>query len=461
MEVPDDGRQDGFASIAALQTLSDGHLRGYIDVAAALAEQLMLDTTRRRAVLGCEPTTTGCLDTFIKTFGRLSYRRALTAEESTGLQQKAIAVGRDQLDRFRYVMEALLSSPSFLFRVEIGDGAPLAALTATELASRLSFTLWGRGPSADLLARAEAGELDTPAGLLAVAQQMAQDPRAQVFFQDFFRQWLNFESLRTPPVPPRGWSPALIPDMIAESDRLLAEHAFTPGANFAAALTANHTYVTPALAAFYGLPAGGSSLAKVTIPAGHHRQGTGLLTHAALISPKTDADLISSRGHWVRAALLCQRLDPPSNLAEIIEADLAGLSYPEVIARRNSAAGCANCHALLDPIGVGFVAYDAVGAYDARVSPSDFGIVPRFEGAANPEFASLGQLAQEIARSPEFAECVVRKVFVYTQGREPGAQDACVVGTSRERFVADGYRFGGILPSFVESPSFRQRRAPL
>lgn len=459
--IPEDTGQGGFRTIAALQNVSDQHLRAYLATAETLGEELMADTARRASVLGCEPGAAGCLESFVRRFGKLAYRRPLDADEVNDLVGRAKEVARDELDAFRFVIEALLTSPSFLFRIEVGAGGEeTSPLTSLELASRLSFTLWGRAPSAELLARAEAGELDRPEGFRAVAKEMIEDERTEIFFNAFFKQWLNFEALRAPTNPGVDATPALLEDMITESELLLREHAFTPGADFLDALTANHTYVTPELGAFYGLEVSGDGVTRVEFPSDHHRANTGLLTHASLISAKNDGDLIAVRGQWLRAAFLCQDIEFPAGLIDQLASELSGLSYPDVLRKRNTEAACAGCHALIDPLGVAFVQYDKYGRYDGSIGIDEFGLEPRFVGATNESFASLADLAAELRRSPDLAACVAKKLFIYTQGREPVAEDRCVIDAAAEAFTREGNQFRAYLTAIVESPTFRQRRAP-
>ncbi|MGK3968608.1 DUF1592 domain-containing protein [Sorangium sp. So ce118] len=459
--IPEDTGQGGFRTISTLQNVSDQHLRAYLATAEALGQELMADEARRTSVLGCAPDAADCLERFVHRFGKLAYRRPLSAEEASDMVARASEVARDREDAFRFVIEALLTSPSFLFRVEVGAGGEeTSPLTPLELASRLSFTLWGRTPSEELLARAEAGELDSSEGLLAVAQEMVEDERTQLFFNAFFKQWLTFEQLRQPVNPDPSWTPALLEDMIAESERVLGEHAFTPGVDFFDALTANHTYLTPALAKFYGLEAPGDGVTRVEFPAGHHRANTGLLTHASLISAKNDGDLIAVRGQWIRAAFLCEKIYIPAGLLEQLESELSGLSYVEVIEMRNTQQGCAGCHARIDPIGVGFAQYDKQGRYDGSIGIDEFGLEPRLEGAANESFDSLAGLAAELRKSPELAACVAEKLFIYTQGREPAAEDRCAIDAAAEGFALEGNRFRSFLTAIVQAPAFRLRRVP-
>jgi hypothetical protein len=456
--VPEDSDQEGFRTVAALENVSDQHLRAYVDIASGLATALLADPARRAKVIGCEIASEGCLEAFARSFGKLSYRRELEASEVTDLVTRARAAALDAEDEFRFVIEALLSSPSFTFRVEVGDGGPLATLTPLELASRLSFTLWGRTPSAELLDRAANGELDDEAGIAKVADELLADERAAHFFRAFFKQWLDFDELRVPSKPPPGWSDALLPAMIGETERLLDEFAWGRGRSLPDVLTANFTFVTPELGAFYGLSVSGSGFSRVEFPAGHPRENTGLLTHAALISAKRDGDIIPARGKWVRQAFLCEKLEVPPGLLESLESELSGLSYVEVIRMRNTDTKCAGCHALIDPLGVAFAQYDGVGRYDGSISPSEFGLVPRFDGAEKPEISTLSDLSRELEKMPELAPCIAEKMFVYTQGRFPQEKDRCALDEVGRRFADEGFRFPALARALVTSPAFRLRR---
>src|SRR5262249_43830387 len=153
--------------------------------------------------------------------------RPLEQTEVDAIATAATTNAADTDDQFRFAIEVLLSSPSFLFRVEVGNSPEgLATLSGPELASRLSFALLGRGPSAALLEQAASGALDTAAGLHDAAASMLSDPDAQSFFSAFFRQWLGFNTLRAPVKPPMGWSDSLMPLMQAETDAVVQDFAW-------------------------------------------------------------------------------------------------------------------------------------------------------------------------------------------------------------------------------------------
>lgn len=458
--VPEDSDFKGFRTLAALQNVTTEHLRAYQEEATILAEDLLADAARREAVVGCEVGAAGCLESFITDFGRLAYRRALSDDERAALLEVATQTGGTDEEQFTAVVAALLSSANFLFRVEVGDAAEgVTTIAGEELASRLSFTLIGRTPSRALLDKAAAGELDSDEGLASAAKELLADSRAQEFYDAFFQQWLGFETLRAPNDPSPAWNDALLLSMSEESTRVLDEYAWAEGQNFLDVLTANHTYVRADLADFYGLPAPAAN-GRVEFPADHHRAGSGLLTHAALISAKRDGDRIAHRGAWVQKTFLCRELEIPTALLDSLSDELDGLTYQQMLDRRNSDQACAGCHAQIDPIGVGFTRYDESGHYDETVDIAQFGITPALPGVENGGFSNLGELASLLRARPELAGCLTDRVFLYTDGREATGPDSCRIEHAAGQFTTDNNRFVSILEGLVLAPEFRLRRAP-
>jgi hypothetical protein len=455
--IPDDSLKDGF-ELAETQTVSSLHLRGYLDKAKSLANGVLANAQRRTEIIGCDVDSAGCLDTFITNFGRLAYRRALEPAEVEAISAGAAEHATDAQDGFRYAMEVMLTSPSFLFRVEVGNAAEgLSTLTASEVASRLSFALTGRTPSAALLDQAAQGALDTPQGLADAAAAMLDDPTTHDFFGAFFRRWLGYDVLRAPVPAPSGWSDALLTDLQSETDRLLADYAWADR-NFLEVLTTSSTRLTPALATYYGLPAPAADGA-FTIPAGNVRAGTGILTHAGLLSAKRDGDLIAIRGNWLRASFLCEHVGAV-DLSEATE-DLVGLTRVEIVQMRNMRPDCNGCHALIDPIGVGFAAFDGTGRFDDTADPSVYGIATAVPDLENGAFTSIAELSQRLASEPVVAACLTERAFLFVNGREPEAADGCTVTQASTGFAAQSHGFQSLLASLVTSPAFRLRRAPV
>lgn len=456
--LPADTEKDGFKVFAEVQTISAQHLRGYLSKAQELGAALMTDAARRKAVLGCEPSASDCLKSFVARFGRLAYRRALSAEEVESLVTRAERDALDSNDRFQFVIEVLLTAPDFLYRAEVG-AAPegLSTLTASELAAKLSFAVWGRAPSAELLDRAEQGVLDSAQGLSQVAEGMLADARAQGFYSGFFRQWLGYEAVRAPTTTVKGWNDALLPAMQAETDAVLKEFAWG-GLDFLDALTVNRTNVSKDLATFYGLPAPDAS-GSVLIPTSHVRANTGLLTHASLLGAKSDGDLIALRGDWLRETFLCQHMQVPASVAEQLGEILVGLTRVQIVKERNSRGECKGCHAVIDPIGVGLAQFDRAGRYDETLDIAEYGIAPALPDAPSPAFSSVAELATKLRAMPQVSACLTQRAFLYVNGREPAASDRCTTQAAEQSFAAQSNGFPSLLRALLAAPSFRLRRS--
>jgi hypothetical protein len=310
-----------------------------------------------------------------------------------------------------------------------------------------------------LLDQAATGALDTPEGLRAVAQAMLADPEAQSFYAAFFRQWLGFNTLRPPATPPSGWSDALLPELQAETDAVIRDHAWG-GQSLLDMLTAPYTKVSASLATFYGLPAPGAD-GRVDVPASHVRAGSGILTHASLLGAKTDGDLIAIRGHWIRRAFLCEELTPDAAVTDEIETVTEGLDRIEIINTRNELPQCVGCHSSIDPIGIGFAKFDAAGRYDESIDLAGINVMPALPDAPEPTaFASVGELAGKLKTLPALPSCVADRAFLYVNGRMPAAADHCTVDGVSQAFVSGGLTLPALVAGMVEAPAFRLRRPP-
>lgn len=458
--VPEDIDQEGFTSFADVQTMTAQHLRAYFDTATALFDDLVSDTERYASVVGCQPNEASCLTEFVTRFGRLAFRRDLSEEEVTALTTAATSHASDADDQIRYATEALLVSPHFVFRVEVGDKPEgLATLSSLELAAKLSFTLWGRAPSGALLEQAAAGVLSTPEGLSQIAEEMIRDARTREYYQQFFRQWLGYSALRPPIEPPADWSDDLMAEMTAETDALVSKYAWGEGEDLFGALSANETTVSPSLAAFYGITPNADGV--VEFSSGDPRANAGLFGQASILSQKTDGDKVSVRGNWLRNTFICEELHIPPNLAEVLGDQLVGLTSIQVIEERNTQPACANCHSKIDPIGVGLAQFDATGRFDETVDLSIYPIAPGFPDADDPHFGSLAELAAKVQEMPQLAACLSERVFIYVHGRHAEGEDACSTEQAVDRFAGDGHQFASLLHGLVTADGFRLRRSPL
>jgi hypothetical protein len=459
--IPNDPSVYNFQTIASVQSVQASHISGYMAVATEQAEALMNAADRRDKIIGCDYSRAGCLESFIPRFGRLAYRRPLEATEVERLRSFVTGQTNALRDQFVLAFQVFLTSPNFVFRVEVGNNpAGISKLNDYELASRLAFALWGQGPTADLLDKAASGALANVEGLRKVAGDMLKDPRAKDNMTHFFEQWLATNLINTPVEKPKNWYTNIIADMQAETNTLLSDYVWQ-NKNFLNVLTENTTYLTPSLADYYGVSRPSAAGQAITLPSSDPRAHTGILGHAANLFAKSDGDLLAKRGNWLRGTFLCKELHLPNGITDIINGKFAGFTAMEIITERNRDPSCERCHSQIDPIGLVFAPFDRSGRFDANVRMADYPIQPGLPDRPGASVANIQDLARELAQMPEVGQCLADRLFLYTRNHVPEQGDHCAVNKASDNFRSSGNQFTALLLALVEDASFRNRVAPL
>ncbi|MEZ4430477.1 MAG: DUF1592 domain-containing protein, partial [Nannocystaceae bacterium] len=364
---------------------SDPHALGFDDIAVALqpspllieaymvaAEQLSTAATADlSALVPCsdDGDELACARSFIRGFARRAYHRELDLVEEQALLA-AFAQGRaaaDFREGIRRVIERVLQSPYFLYRVEFGEpqeeDAPSRRLTPWELAARLSFFLWGSVPDDALLDAARDGALETAADVEAQAWRMLEEPRAHAMVAHFHHQWLELEriedAVKSSAALP-GYLPALRGRMVAETERFVDHVLWDGEGDLTTLLTARYSFVDGPLAELYGVPGvSGDALVRVELDPS---QRAGLVTHASVLAGLATPSESSPirRGKFIRDRLLCDPPSPPPGSLDIsLPAPDPDATTRERFAQHTAAEPCASCHARIDPIGFGLEGYDA------------------------------------------------------------------------------------------------------
>src|SRR5262249_47859893 len=317
------------------------------------------DTPSRRRILVCRPTGShdeeACARRIIGTLARRAFRRPVTESDVTPLVQ-IFREGRDARDfdaGIELVVEALLSSPSFLMRVEREPSDATAGavyqVNDVELASRLSFFLWRSMPDDELMEVAVRGTLKHPDVLVQQVRRMIADRRATRFMNDFVEQWLEIRNIYSHEPDERlfpGFDPRLGQAM-AQETKLFFENQVREDRPIQELLTASYTYVNERLAQHYGMQnIYGSHFRRVPM---NDERRHGLLGHGSILTVTSYANRTSVvlRGKWVLENLLgSPPPPPPPNVPPLKEND--GVSKPVALRermeqhRRNPA--CATCH---------------------------------------------------------------------------------------------------------------------
>ncbi|MCB9764523.1 MAG: DUF1588 domain-containing protein [Alphaproteobacteria bacterium] len=411
---------EGFRNDAAALTVSSLLADQYRLAAEALAWQVDLDP-----LVPCDPYAMGranCAQVVIEDFGLRAFRRPLSQQDLDRYQALWTEVAReDGFDEgLRWVIAAMLQSPSFLYRSELGekqaDGT--FALTDWELATALSYQFWGTTPDAELLALAEAGTLNTPEQLDEQAIRLASDDRALATAADLVDTWLQLDRLQT--VSREGLSTSLR-DAMATETRALVMDVAGDGGTLDDLMLARHTFLDAELAEHYGLTGEGEVELDGVRYGGLLTQGSVLTAHAL---PTGSSPV--HRGVLVRERLLCEDLPaPPANLDTSPPEVNPDLSTRERYAQHTSDDQCASCHNRIDPLGFGFEAFDGLGRWRAEDAGAPVDATGELDGA---DFDGVFELSELLLDDPRFRSCYVRTWRRWATGTEACAEDPGSVG---------------------------------
>ncbi|MBC8070104.1 MAG: DUF1592 domain-containing protein [Deltaproteobacteria bacterium] len=441
----------------ATQPLVDG-----IEVLARqVAGDLVDDADRRATVVGCTPSGVDddvCMRAFVGHFGRLALRRPLADAEV----EDYVALGLDfagQADDFwvgvEVVVTALLQDTEMVYRVELGtpvaDAPGVFALGPYELASRMSFFLWGSTPDDALLDAAGAGSLDDADGVRELATSMLADPRARAHIDRFHALWLGYSELPHPQ--------ALTSAMRRESAALVERVVFDEQRPWLELFDANESFIDDTLAELYGMsaPQGGPGW----VPYGDNGR-MGLLSHGAFLSVAANvADTSPTRrGKFIREQLMCQIIPPPppdvdaDNPPDPASGDCKVDQY-----RAHASGSCAQCHEQMDPIGFGLENYDKTGRYRTHDDGKPECVI---EGDGEltgiGEFSGPGELASLLLGADVLDACVTQQLYRYAIGREVEPEDQDFVDAVAVSFADADHRFDELLLALVSNPAFGYRR---
>jgi len=475
LPVPTDLEADttlhGFTTVAA-SALNVGPLAAeqYEKIALDLSARVFADPARRAALLGCAPATVEdpCVRTFLERFGRRAWRRPLTSAELDRWVGVARAVDLrlgDVATSLELVTAGLLQSPAFLYRVELGVSDPAdptrRAYTGWEMASRLSYLIWGTTPDDALLTAAEGGALDTPGGLTVEARRLLADPRAKVALGRFFAEHFKLDrlagitkDLATFP----QMNGALPAAMRAEIEQLIARVVFDRNTDLREIFDTRSTFVNADLARVYNLPGvRGPGMVEVTLPDNSPRAG--VLTTAGFLALYSHASVTSPtlRGRFVRQSLLCQEIEPPPAglITELPEVDPN--APPQTLRQRLetlhlAVQPCSGCHSRMDPLGFGFEAFDAIGAYRTTDNGLPVDASGSFDGQA---FRNARELASRVKASPAVSSCLVKMAYRYASGHRETDGERRTLRALDESLAAANYRFQDFVVALVTSDGFR------
>jgi hypothetical protein len=426
------------------------------------------DTVSRRKVFSCRPTTTAeerpCARTIVRALARQAYRGPVSDDELTGLLT-FYDQGRGDGDfeaGIRTALQAVLASPRFLFRLEQAPPAARPGQTYTlagaDIASRLSFFLWGAVPDAALVTRAAA--LTTPAAISAEATRMLADPRAEALSTRFAHQWLRLQDVEK--VRPDyhfapHWDTYLSGALVKETE-LFFDSLVREDRSVLDLLNADYTFVNERVAKHYGLPnITGAHFRRVTVP--DYRRG--ILGHGSVLLATSFADRTSpvNRGKWVMEVLLGSPPPaPPPNVPALEETSgSAGgrlLSVRERMEQHRANPACQSCHRVIDPLGLALENFDITGKWRANDS-----LVPvdakgqLYDGM--PMDGPAGLRAALLKHQDVFLLSFTEHLMTYALGRRIESYDMPVVRAIIRDAAKHNYRMSAFITGITASAPFR------
>jgi hypothetical protein len=429
-------------------------------------------TSSRELIFTCRPASAReeepCARKIMTSLARRAYRRPVTDADITPLISiyKEGRAARDFEAGVERALEALLSSPKFLLRVEqepsgIAPGA-VYRLTDLELASRLSFFLWRSIPDDALIDAAVKGQLSTTAGLGQQVRRMLADKRSSRFMKDFSEQWLEIRNLQSK-APDVNLFPnfddSLRKAMLQETELFFASQV-REDRPVQDLLRANYTFLNEQLARHYGIDdVYGSHFRRVTLD---DERRHGLLGQASVLTTTSYENRTSVvlRGKWVLENLLgAPPPPPPPNVPPLKEND--GKSKPTALrermeAHRNNPV-CASCHNRMDPLGFALEHYDAVGAW--RENDTGATINSTIELAGEKIDSPRAFREALLTHTDEFVHTVAEKLLTYALGRGLDYYDAPTIRKIVSDLERNEYRWSSLLVGVVQSTPFRMRRA--
>jgi len=419
----------------------------------------------RAKVVPCMPTGPGdaaCLRTTIESLGQKLYRRPLSEEQVTAyltLQSYATeanaTVPHDFYTAVNLVLRSMLQDPEVLYRIETGSPTTepgIFKLDSYEVASRLSFLLWGSGPDDALLTSAKDGLLLDAASREQAASRLLASPQARAQLERFHAMWLGYRAIPA--------SAELASAFNLETSKLLGKVVFDQPSSYLDLFTSNQTYVNEQLATNYGLtaPAGGEGWVSYA-----DNKRAGILSHGSVLAAfsKFSDTSPTQRGIFVQTRLLCNKIgNPPAN----VNVDQPPASPDKVCKidrydEHRALASCGSCHSLLDPIGYGLESYDIAGRYRTHDDAHEECVLPdKGELPGHGEFSGPGQLAQLLVDSGQLEACFLQHLMTYAVGRELRAEEAAAQTALLASFKADGYGLQQLLTHYTTDDRFALRQ---
>ncbi len=461
----EDERIGGFIGQAEGQSVSAVGVQRYAELAEAIGEAASLDLA---AWAPCTEETSACTQEIATSLAFRAYRRPLEAQEVTNLEAFAADVHEEfgSESAIAIVVQALLESPLFLYRPELGAGSEaITPLTDYEMASRLSYFFLDSMPDDDLFEAAAEGRLTNDDDLTEEVLRLMEDPRARPVLTGFFAEWLRLYKLDELALD-AGAFPEFDEELRADLETsvfLYLEHALWEDDAWSSLIRGDYGFVNDRLAPVFGVAEPGTTeLTRVTLDASERR---GVLTQPGLLASTSHGIAHSPiyRGVTMLENILCNDIPapPPGILDDLEEVDLPPgevCTTRDQVAKTHSVGeGCDACHVLIDGAGFAFENYDGLGRYRTTENGCDVDASGSFTVGDIGDVANAVDLADKLAESARPRECMVTHLFRYASGRNEKKGDTCEIQALTLAMEESGGSLQDTIVRLVLSDAFRNR----
>jgi hypothetical protein len=431
------------------------------------------------AFASCASTATGapamtCATSFVQAFGRAAFRTTLaTSDARIATYSKLFMAGSSNADGAQAVISAMLQSPYFLYRSELGSQSGGSFnLTPFEVATELAYTLTGTTPDSTMLSAADAvnsGSMTLSAMIDAQATRLlaTSAPTNSTAVMGFMNGWLGLPRLYTTAKDATVFMmPAGVQDEMATESQSLIMEAFNGGGTFGSTLTADHSFLNKDLATFYGLPTTGLGTTFTSVPYAGLMRDPGLLATGTILNgyARPDEDSPTQRGHLVRSRILCQAIDPPPpGLNTTFMPSTTPETTRDHFINEHEQGSCGSCHKLMDWIGFAFENYDGWGRYrtlDNNLPVNDSGTIysdPQHHDVNVTGLSGAGSLGEYLAASDDATRCMERYWTYYAYGSTGWSQDGCTYDAIYNESMANGFSLKSVLMAIIHAPNFTTR----
>jgi len=415
---------------------------------------------------GCAIDAPACFTGFVTDFATRAWRTPPTDKQLGGLRG-IYTVGAEISPRegWRLALTAILKSPRFLYRTEIGAREANGAfrLTPWETAAQLSYLLLDAPPDRELRQLAADGSIARPDVFAQQADRLLRDPRARALAGRFLGQLTGADSLRgvvKDKAGPLGFGDD-VTSALREELRLFSEWVFfDAGGSIGDLFTRKETFVNNVVANFYGSDVKASqNFARA--PLGGARSG--LLSMPAVMATHSQSDHVvpTTRGRFVFSQLLCIPIANPPQFPADLPAARPELTPRQRLDVMKDFPACVGCHNMLDPVGFAFDGFDHVGRAVSTVKgvPVDPSGYIKNSGSSDGTFGDLPGLANLLGSSEEVRRCVHSQFLEFSQGRAFGEGESCAIEDSFRKLETGGGKLAGLVRSALDFNNLQLRGA--